>query len=814
MHHDYEWFDEESKRHLQNALANRCDLLLCGHDHNNRADFLETDSEKNLYILRGGEIDITGYKESTFSIYELDLDNLEINIEFLRWNRQDSVFTSSNEITKKIIAKDETVLRPQDNFIDDYINVIDENDLSGKDIFTFPGVFKNIESDPKQKRIIESPAELFEAIRNRKLVNLIGKSQSGKTSLLREMYRRSIDRGFSPIYLDKNNSRPSLAYLIPELIAEQYGQHDTDKSRFAQVRLDKKILFIDDFDKIKKKSKDNVFLNKLLEYVGHIVITSSTPLEDSFLEDVKASLNAENYVDAYHIRDFYKESRDELITKVCSYLGHESLAEEISIIVDKGIHRHRLLYRLSPDYIIQNVFYFINNSGISDHADDAPFSIIFEANTAKRIETAFKRLKDELPGNNASDSIVQQIMTLLAVLAFKMHTDKDVSITTNDFNELVSAYIEEYGLSIDAHTLLSISIKSGIITRDSNHNIKFTSINYHSYFVAKRINSLIHQRVNVSEDLQYLLENICFDVNECILLFLSYLREDTQFTMSILNSLDEILKDSEALSFDDNNIAFFSKTVSSNVAMMTKDRKEAHSKLIGENEEAMEDQLIAYNEIYDYDEAENCSRWNNALRSSRYLEMLGKLLISQFALLKQTEKEEIAAALYEYPNRLLFCELKELDDLFDDLANYLYEEFQEDGITREMINDTLIRVALAECLSKYDSVAYSSVNAVTLPVLTDAKADNTNHRIQQLIMIENAQNSGSFLNQAIKNFEKADQAKNPTEKILIRGIVNKHLSEHRSVPNSKLQKITDIVFAGKDRKKRLQLNKSETSIWS
>ena len=804
MHHDYDWFDDESKRYLQNALTARCDLLLCGHNHDNKTDYLKTDSEKTLHILRGGEIDITGYKESTFSIYELDIDNLDMNVEFLRWNRQDSVFTTYRKTTEKIIVKDETILRPRDH----YINAIDENGLCGKDIFTFPGVFKSIESGPEGKRLIESSIELFEVISDRKLVNIIGKSQSGKTSILREMYRISVDQGFSPIYLDKNNNRPSLSYLIPELIAEQYGQFDADKSRFDQIKIDKKILFIDDFDKIKKKSKDSVFLDKLLKHVGHIVITSSTPLEDSFLEDVKASLDIENHIDAYHIRDFYKESRDKLVTKVCSFLGHEDLAEEISIIIDKGIHRHRLLYRLSPDYIIQNIFYFVNNNGIADHADDAPFSIIFEANTAKKVEAACKKLKNELFGRDAIEPIVQQIMALLAVVAFEMHTGKDVSISTNDFNELVNEYIREYGLSIDAHALLSVSVKAGIVTRDLKHNIRFTSINYHSYFVAKRINSLIHQRADVSEDLRYLLENICFDVNECILLFLSYLREDIQFTMSILDSLNKILKDIEPLSFDNENIAFFSKTASSNVAMMTSDRKKAHNKLIGENEEAMEDQLITYNEIYDYDESQNCSKWNNALRASRYLEMLGRLLISQFALLRQTEKEEIAAALYEFPNRLLFCELKELDNLFDDFANYLYEELEEDGITREMVVDALIRVALAECLSKYDSIAYSSINAVTLPVLTDINAYNTNHRIQRLIMIENAQDSERFLNCAIADFERADQSNNTTEKILIRGIVNKHLSEHRSIPNRMLQKTTDKVFAGKDYKKRLQVNKS------
>ena len=46
--------------------------------------------------------------------------------------------------------------------------------------------------------------------------------------------------------------------------------------------------------------------------------------------------------------------------------------------------------------------------------------------------------------------------------------------------------------------------------------------NYLSYFIAKKINKLIERNGPDIEELHYILNNICFGINDTILLFLSY----------------------------------------------------------------------------------------------------------------------------------------------------------------------------------------------------------------------------------------------------------------------------------------------------
>ena len=90
MHHRLDWFDDDSKRYLERELRHTCDMLLVGHDHENDTEIIERRDRNSWIMLRGGEIDLSGYGESNFSIYNVDTDQQKLIETIYRWTRTDA----------------------------------------------------------------------------------------------------------------------------------------------------------------------------------------------------------------------------------------------------------------------------------------------------------------------------------------------------------------------------------------------------------------------------------------------------------------------------------------------------------------------------------------------------------------------------------------------------------------------------------------------------------------------------------------------------------------------------------------------------
>lgn len=66
-------------------------------------------------------------------------------------------------------------------------------------------------------------------------------------------------------------------------------------------------------------------------------------------------------------------------------------------------------------------------------------------------------------------------------------------------------------------------------------NIYFANKNYFAYFIAKHLILSAQNDPPSTDGIQYALKNICFGINSDIILFVSYLLNNTQVIMSILS---------------------------------------------------------------------------------------------------------------------------------------------------------------------------------------------------------------------------------------------------------------------------------------
>lgn len=76
MHHSCEWFEDESKRRLEQRLYEHCDILFIGHEHDGFAESYTNSNRQHLTVSRGGVISTSSYDESSFSLLHYDSETM------------------------------------------------------------------------------------------------------------------------------------------------------------------------------------------------------------------------------------------------------------------------------------------------------------------------------------------------------------------------------------------------------------------------------------------------------------------------------------------------------------------------------------------------------------------------------------------------------------------------------------------------------------------------------------------------------------------------------------------------------------------
>lgn len=320
MHHGCEWFDDESKRRLEQRLYEHCDILFIGHEHDGFAESYTNSNRQHLTVSRGGVISTSSYDESSFSLLHYDSETMLLTTIYFIWDRQCSIYTEHNRETMTLRPKTPGQAIPNTEFIDALKPNFNLVNAPLESYFVFPVLETSIHVDDDPFSVIASDSEFFDFINTNPCVNIVGSKSSGKTALLMHLYNSSIVQGYSPLFLGESNSRPSIKYLFDDLIGEQYGRNESASARFKQSSIQKKVLFIDDFDRLKRNGSDAAFIREALNNVGCVVLTSTQKIDTGIIEDVRRELGDDDAVVTYSIKNFFKGKRDELVSNTCREL--------------------------------------------------------------------------------------------------------------------------------------------------------------------------------------------------------------------------------------------------------------------------------------------------------------------------------------------------------------------------------------------------------------------------------------------------------------------------------------------------------------
>lgn len=412
---------------------------------------------------------------------------------------------------------------------------------------------------------------------------------------------------------------------------------------------------------------------------------------------------------------------------------------------------------------------------------------------------------------------IDEILISLDYVAHYIHFIKHYQkISYKEFFDAVNEYKNRYDNNeLNIKYVYDVAIKSNILKESStSFEVEFCDENLLAYFVAQHLNRTCQMGENPN-DLKEVLDNICFGINGDVILFLSYITSNTQILNPILQSIFTHMNDWEELDIDKNNIQYLSKATTTTTPKLPnkKDKEKIKQEKNKMEREIIEEKEHQADSLYSYDPSKINTFSNKITKSINYLDLVAKILPNFRFMLKGDEKKIITSILYTYPNKLLYFMLKDIDTNYNKIIEDILKSKPKTRkgilITEDMLTHELQNQSIAYILSIYDFV---SMTASTTKTISDLEKfdfnQNTNYKIQNLMMQENIANFKTFAARAEQLYDQTDL---PLIKQMVSLIVRKYFIYHDVEMHGDAIHLIDKFF-GKEQRKHFQIMQAKNLI--
>lgn len=758
-HRGPEWFDWDSTNCFKRSLYCNTDLFLYGHEHINDVR-LSSQKDKNLVKSIASGIDFVE-KQICFTALSVDLESNEVDTILFKWDDDNMVFVKANEesyVLDKHYA-DAYLIRPCDEYRKQIS--LDETRKKVEDYFVFPGV--EILGQDKHKET-KDYSDFLSLVCNKKHVIIEGEDASGKTALLNQMYL-SLIGDYVPIYLNVENLHNNkISKVIKTAFEQQYSDRPTDFEKFRQVEKSKKVVLVDDLDKINDRYV--LALEKILyEEFGHVVSVIVPKWDFDLIGLVKDELEENTDIVKCKLLPFYRNKRLQLVKKLIplyssSCINIDKQADEINKFICDQIK----LFTLSPKFINIYVEYWINEAEMATHTNRNVFGRVFENNLLNSIR------------KHAFEGDIEEYCVLLEEIAYVIHFEEKYPLSATDLSRIVDAYNEEHILKVSVGKFCDVMIKAKILKEEDNA-YAFYNNNFLAYFVAKSLNSR-YQNDESNGELEQLAQNICFNINGDILLFLSYITSNMGILKFILHQAEEYVTGWPEFNIDQQNIGFvFSQPCPTEVKLPTAEDRKIQDERHEKYEKAVTSrEKIKKKNLYDYNKKDIELDSYKLGQAMRFTNLVCKMLPGFNHRLKKAEKEALVKDIFVLPNKLIFKALRPFDEKFDDLVKMI-KMIMENGKEQD-IKIAIIRAAETFILNIYDQCARLSITDKTIPAIELFDRNSTNYTLQYIMMRENLGDFKGFTCEADKLYNKTNES---IVRSMIKRIVHKHFLYHKEL---------------------------------
>ncbi len=800
MHHSYEWFNWHYKANLEKAIIDNSELLVYGHDHREQTTSLSIDNSLDTWVSAAGKMNFSSLEEmDSFNVIVIDTESNTFDGYVFSWDKKSKIYNDRVVAEQKSLQNHTSKLMPLPSFIksikEDSFN-LSENFT---DYFVFPKLVSKTQNEFHRNISITNFDELNKLLLERKKLIISGATNSGKTTLLKYLYC-SFTVEKVPLFLNIDSKQKIKAHnFIKHLFEEQYGDDPVLFERYKQLEPSKKVLIIDGWDLLHSKNQETI-LQKVEDYFEFIIM-SVTNIRSNIIETIKNELDDSSQYFELHIKPFFNEKRNQLVKNICMKKSayNDDDINNVNRLIDSLVQNNSSLFSLNPAFIVRYTNYFIQDPYQDYTKGEAIFSKIFEFELNQSIIKLAKRQD------------VDEIFAAFEEIAGYMYNHKKDLLPIEEVRNIIESYNAAYGESVNIKDVISIGKKAKILKETNDLSIYFLNKNHLSYFIAKYLIKASQSEPYDTSGIDYALRNICFGINADIILFISYILNNTKILSLIISQADDLLKPWDAINFTEKNISLLHYIPQEQLSPPSDEEKKKYETVKEKTEELnYSEEIIEGRGMFDYNDADIDQYQYRLIRAIKYTEMMCKSLPAFHSGLKIEQKNDLMQSIYLYPKKIVFALLRPLDMYSKDICKEILNYIEKNNITKkneqkytyddiwEILNDN----ARATLLSTFDHFSELSTSPKTFELLTSKKIDDISDEIERLLIVESFGNTDKLVKEAqllLKKYQGTEYD------MMIRLIVRKHLLTNKNISFGKKQQVVDKFF-GKKNRKRFLLN--------
>lgn len=337
FHHPFNWLHPSSYRDFRRKVRANSEFIFSGHEH--QWNVLETEDHEagccvqfEGNVLQEARSDISG-----FTVVELDLIDQKYRTFVYQWSetsyRRQEIGVRSNFRRFELAAPPDSWIiskasRRQLSDLGITLKVGGKDEVCLEDVFVFPDLEAS-SSDDEDVGTVRGDSLVHDEVNGSGFV-LQGDDCSGRTSLLKHLFKKYYDARFIPLLISADRISRATAdgvdSLLGQVVREQY---EKSLDQYLQLPLSTRVLLVDDFDEVPIKSDKarRQLLSRLRDKCGVFVLSVSDVFEASFLVNQDECAFYEQ-LPKYRLLPFGRLSRAKLISKWVTLDSDEFLDED------------------------------------------------------------------------------------------------------------------------------------------------------------------------------------------------------------------------------------------------------------------------------------------------------------------------------------------------------------------------------------------------------------------------------------------------------------------------------------------------------
>ncbi|MBD3669296.1 MAG: toll/interleukin-1 receptor domain-containing protein [Gammaproteobacteria bacterium] len=603
---------------------------------------------------------------------------------------------------------------------------------------------------------------------------IFGDEQSGKTALVKYLYKGLVNGGYWPLYISGEEVKTSdFDKLITKKSSEQYAENIDYQS------LTNRVLLIDNFSKNKLNKK---YLNRLIQ-----------KLKSNFDKLIFVSIDSYQYIapeieelddfEFYEILNFGNLKRSELIEKWVSLGCEEEIEEkelyskvdEIKIKID-GVARGNVLPP-KPIFILTLLQ-------------------MFESFTPQKVElTSYGHcyqylIYQSLEKARIKNSDIDIYMNFLTEFGCAQFNNDGKGLNEEDVRFFHTEYEKKF-LKIDLDKIIGNLINTGILAK-KNDKLQFKYSYIYYYFTAKKLADSVANDESTKKNIQNLLANLHREDCANIIIFITHHSRDNWVLDEIQMCMMELFSDCSEASLDSKSLEFMQEFLKEIPSLVIEHRRvEEERKRTDQEKDELENNIVE-----ESDKLEPSDILAKINRTFKGIEIIGQIIRNRHGSLDKEKLEELATQAYGVGLRFLqyFLDISDIskEEVVKSIENMLKENplVQNDVLEKEAKNIFLL-------------MTYSAIFGVLRKVSISIGSKEANE-IYENIEAKTSTPAVKLINQAISlQFSKTidaktlrglvdEFAKNPTCEKILKEFVIQHIYMF-PVDYKQKQKVADLL---------------------